>query len=207
MRHEDLKRFAAVAELRLNDRHIELTGAGVFDAEQGRVAGDYEIRRLPDDIDPLVFKTVLITGYPSVCEAAPGQNPFKHGSYRYRREVDLGVHGRLAYSADCRVDAERPELTLDSRFDVEGALEIPTLMPAQPVVETWVPDGRRILGRFTIAWPRADGQGFVLGDAKTIYEIPDGAQNIDRVRHRLIEFAEASATSRSLRVVQISKLI
>ena len=205
MRHDDPKRFAADARLRLNDQDVRLIGRGTIDLDRGIVAGDYEIKRLPVDIDPLIFKTVLVTGYPSVCRSEPGANPFKVGSYRYRRTVDLGEHGSLSYSAIC--DAEAGRATLDSAFEVEGRLALAPLSAAQPIVETWVPRGRQILGRFTIAWPLRSGDGFVVGDAATEYEIPEGAANITRVRHRRIEFRKSAADAFRLSIVQASELL
>lgn len=196
--------FSANAELLVDGNVIYLRGRGSIDHDHGIVRGDYETSDLPADFDPYILKTVMITGYPSVCQSPPGQNPFHYGAYRYEREVDFGEFGAVAYRTECAYGQDEDEL--ESAFKLEGSLHVPALRPAEPVVETWIPAGREVLGDFTIAWPREDGQGFVVGRARTRYSIPDEAPALARVAHRLIRFPITSKGTRRLHITQISEV-
>lgn len=205
MYHDRHSRFVALAELELNDEQVRLTGRGSVEPNDGIVEGTYQYEPLPGLVDPFIFKSVLITGYPSICQSRDGKiNPFKAGSYRYRRTVDFGEHGALRYEADCKIDGSDSEARLVSTFVGEGDLSIPPIEIASPVVETWVPAGRQVRGTFLIGWRRKDGQGYVVGRAHTEYELPVEADPLACLVHRRISFPLASSNSTSLQVKQSS---
>ena len=196
-------RFTAEARVAVNDNVRRLIGEGALDVAAGRVVGDYEFDR-SDELPGLLFKAVMVTGYPSVCHSSDSDpNPFQHGAYSYQRRVDLGEWGALEYKADCRQDGD----LLVSRFDVSGDYTGPRLAPAERIIETWIPDDDGILGSFAIAWPRADGGGYVVGQARTLYKPHPRAPALGRIRHRSIRFPASAADGIHLHITQQSELL
>lgn len=166
--------YAARLRGHLNGQRVSITGDGLLDYDLGVVSGVYALQDIPHTIHPLIFNSVLVTGYPSVCAVKKTMNPFHPGSYTYAREIDFATHGHISYVARCI------ELTdvfgnshLDSSFDIEGCLSVPDLADCSPVEERWIPcGGKCILGNFQIHWNSIDG-GVVSGIAVTHYVIPE----------------------------------
>lgn len=169
----------------VNGTHITVTGRGSFDLGKGTVSGSYELGDIPQGMDALIYNSVLITGYPSVC--AGDDNPFSDRSYSYVRKIDLGRYGKLEYQAECKLQVQDDRETfLESSFELTATLEVPKLIASEPVVETWVPNGRNvILGIFTIGW-RTEAGCFVVGHAQTHYSLPGKGPELRGIRHRFI---------------------
>ena len=199
--------FTANVQLKLNGQTNKLNGNGTLEYPGGIVVGDYEAERNQEDIDLFLFKSVLITGYPSVCCVNPDiTNPFQTGDYYYRREIDFGQYGQMSYTADCSHRKQNGKLILDSVFDVTGEVHVPELEKAYPVIETWVPDGETIKASFLISWKQKDSDKYIIGRANTVYCIPKGTDNIPHTIHRAIRFVEAKKSAKSLHIVQESHL-
>jgi hypothetical protein len=198
--------FRAIARILLNGQKYQLVGQGSVDEDKGIVEGRYEHNIPANDIDPYVFQTVLVTGYPSVCRPNGFSNPFSGVDYSYRREIDFGRHGWMAYTAKCYAPTGRDCKQLDSEFDVEGELTLPELKGASPLIEEWRPQGPgEIASSFEIAWPHRSGRGQVRGEARTIYRPPAGAA-ISAPRRRHIVFRRVFAADTILEITQESWL-
>jgi hypothetical protein len=209
MAGEEVVAFCARAKVTLNGRKQILTGQGKIDDDGGVVDGRY-IHDLPANenrVDALIFQTVLVTGYPSVCRAdALIQNPFRHGDYNYRRQIDFGRHGKMAYHANCWLVRERSHLRLHSEFVVEGELDLPRLESALPLIEHWIPNERTIESSFEINWPMIGSTGHVIGKASTEYRPPVGSAKLTGLTTRNIVFEHACSTGTRLEIVQKSWL-
>ena len=113
-----VERFRAIARITLNGREYELFGSGTIDEDAGVVDGRYKHNIPANDLDPYVFQTVLVTGYPSVCRANGSMNPFVGADYSYRRTIDFGTYGRMSYDARCHLPLDADGRHLHSEFDV-----------------------------------------------------------------------------------------
>jgi hypothetical protein len=199
-------RFRAVARLHLNQRDYELIGGGEIDDEEGVVRGRYEHNVPADDVDALIFQTVLVTGYPSVCATRSAvRNPFHGQKYRYERHVDFGAHGKIAYQAHCWHEPVPDGLLLDSQFEVEGTINVPRLRPARRVSEAWTSREGKIFSTFEIEWPSLAGGDVVRGRATSVYELPFCAE-LPGTLQREITFPEATAAAHQLSIIQQSWL-
>lgn len=199
--------FQARATIVLNGREQYLIGRGNIDSKAGIVNGSYHHNVPANDFDALVFQTVLVTGYPSVCREDDSlRNPFLEGDYHYDREIDFGANGRMRYTADCRLVEHPYGFCLNSEFNVQTELSLPRLKGALPLVERWTPASNGIHAQFAIVWPTLDGRGQVVGRATTIYQIPSGAQNISEPLIRDIAFRHARSAGDHLEIIQESSL-
>jgi hypothetical protein len=196
--------FSAHVELRLNKKTARMNGEGTVDLHKGTVSGKYLHDLNDPNVHPMVFQTVLITGYPSVCRAENNfTNPFQLGDYHYKRDVDFGPHGFLSYAARCWVTPNGRDSHLNSEFKVQGELTLPELQSAVPLVEAWQPSAEGIGSRFEITWPVAGGGG-VTGRATTSYFPRRGVTKLAGEVRRHIRFLKAHYTERSLEVIQES---
>lgn len=198
--------FRATARIHLNGDVYHLAGSGQINDREGIVEGRYNHDVPSDDVDALIFQTVLITGYPSVCAGRPGlHNPFHGHDYRYTRSVDFGPHGRISYSANCWHVPTSDGLTLHSTFDVEGNLKTGRLEPATEVSETWTPINDQIHSEFAIEWRHRDQRATLRGNANTVYELPE-AISLASPMERQIVFPHACSKDQQLSVIQRSWL-
>jgi hypothetical protein len=208
MTHANVVTFEARAKLLLNGRRSKLEGKGSIDLRLGFVDGKYHHDMPTNDVDPLIFQTVLITGYPSVCRSSPETaNPFHDGDYSYHREIDFGPHGAIQYHANCWLEQRNDDACLQSEFDVQGQLLLPRLLKALPVIEEWHPKLGTVEATFEIVWPTADGTEPVKGRARTTYRPPVASHRIRRRCLRNIVFHHAVAESDQLELIQESWMV
>jgi hypothetical protein len=201
-----VEEFTAKASLILNGKRRELVGYGTIDELTGFVEGHYRHDVPANDVDPYIFQTVLVTGYPSVCRDDGSGNPFQGADYSYRREIDFGPNGWITYDAHCKIIQRRQKLCLESDFAVIGEVRFPALSGALPLTEEWRPlESGEIESSFEINWPVAGGADFVCGQAKTTYR-PSRASQCRIRRRREIVFRHAHAQNQSLEIIQESWL-
>ncbi|WP_426424188.1 hypothetical protein [Bradyrhizobium genosp. A] len=201
-------RYTARLSGRINRADLEVVGNGSLDARSGRVNGNYQLTRFPARLHSRILNSVMVTGYPSVCEEGPcAENPFASGSYSYIRKLNFGARGELTYSADCKEVQERDGgLRLDSYFEIEGAIDIPTLSGTAPIVETWTSLGdERVSGCFQITW--LSDAGPVTAIATTNYALPKDAKFPDVVLYRFIELQNNCDLPGLLEIRQRSRLL
>jgi hypothetical protein len=202
-------RYSARLTGRINGIDLDVGGRGTLDAYSGRVNGSYELTRFPRTLHPRILNSVMVTGYPSVCEEPPGlSNPFAHGSYSYVRQLDFGSRGKLIYSAQCHdIEDDLESNCLDSYFEINGEVDIPQLTATAPIVETWMPVSEgRIDGCFAISWSGPDAQQ-ISAVAKTEYSLPKGALQPTQALYRLIELQNTCDVMGILEIRQKSRLL
>lgn len=173
----------------INGADVRISGSGLFDEPGGIVDGTYMLNAIPAGVDPLIFNSVLVTGYPSVCQTLDGiSNPFRPGSYSYTRKVDFGPHGFLAYTAECNKTISQDGVAiLKSEFKINGSVTVPTLIGVEPLTECWIPAGPgRLDGTFLIQWLTSAG-GHITGIATTNYLLPRGSETPLRPMQRSIQ--------------------
>jgi hypothetical protein len=198
------------AEMRgsINGSDVRISGSGLIDEVGGIVDGTYMLSAIPAGVDPLVFNSVLITGYPSVCQTCDGiTNPFRPGSYSYSRKVDFGPHGYLEYTAECNETMSQDEVTiLDSEFRINGSVTVPKLTGIEPLTECWIPAGQgRLDGEFLAQWLTSAG-GHVTAIATTKYLLPKGNETPLRKMQRSIQLRNRLSPG-MLRIHQQSSLL
>ena len=197
------------AQLRgiLNDQEVSIVGSGILDADKGVVIGQYFLRKIPPMLHPLVFNSVLITGYPSVCGSLGMSNPFYPGSYSYSRVVEFGENGRISYSAHCIEVSGREGSRLETTFEIEGNLITPPLRGCRPVLEIWTPKGAdRIAGSFSIVWETNDGET-LTGVATTDYIPPPANRLLFQTPRQRNVFIHSGVAGKILDVEQRSTLV
>lgn len=203
-------RFTAVAKICLNGQDIAVSGGGEINQPTGSVMGRYDVSDMPENIDPRVLKTVMITGYPSVCaKSEDRQSPFIYGDYTYHRELDFGDDGYLSYDADCKFverDSEDGPL-LVSTFTGKGELPDLELENCEGVTELWIPDGENIKGRFDVAFRRRGEDKWFVGEAHTTYKFSEAPEIMSGITHRHIVFPFADVSNGELKLRQDSTLI
>jgi hypothetical protein len=191
----------------INGTDVLISGSGIFQQDSGIVEGTYALEAVPIHIDPLIFNAVLVTGYPSVCQAREGvRNPFRPGSYSYRREVNLGRSGWMAYSAECEERTLKGgNKILESKFRIEGSVSVPRLVRTEPLTEHWVSSQPgRVDGTFAIRWLTSTGT-HVTGIAATKYVLPKADQILAYPVQRRIELRNTVGQG-LLTVHQVSSL-
>lgn len=166
----------------INGQPIELSGSGIVDPTSGITSGNYILRKLPDDFDPIVLSACLITGYPNICASKDGiDNPFGKHSYRYERTINFRNGGELHLHTECKYVNEK----LDSRFYLKGHLTTPALDVVEPIIESWEPgQDSQVNGNFVIAWRCKDGS-LLVAEADTKYTIFADVK-ISHLLHRYI---------------------
>lgn len=199
--------FEAHARLKFRGRPYELSGAGKVGLACGLVDGTY-VHNLPaNDFDPLVLQTVLVTGYPSVCASADGRpNPFQGGSYSYRRWVEFGPSGTIAYSARCWLEQRVRTQCLLSEFDVELDVATPALVSAEPLIEEWAANPPGIRSKFVIRWRCRNTGDWIVGKARTFYQPVEPCQEVSYRAERTIAFPFAASEGSTLHIRQVSSL-
>ena len=177
----------------INNTTLSLEGSGECDTHRGHVEGEYNLKRSDglkrpiDGLDHWIFNCLVLTGYPSE-SAVTGKtkNPFQGRPYRYQREISFAGSGSGLLHLQAGV-AFPVKTVLESKFTVNGNVNVPRLVSVEPTVETWVPNGtNRILGHFVMSWPAEDGSR-VAAIARSNYEILGDSIEIIGTQHRWIE--------------------
>jgi hypothetical protein len=201
-------RYSAKLVGTINGVHLKVDGCGTLEPVSGRVKGEYKLIRFPNLLPPRVLNSVMVTGYPSVCqENKTAANPFAKGSYNYVRRLDFGSRGELVYTAVCTEVENNPDSAwLDSHFEITGNVDIPALIETAPIIETWTPLTERTLdGHFTIVWRSGTGT-CITAEAKTEYKLPDCAVPPAGTLYRFIELENAFGMTGTLKIDQRSRL-
>jgi hypothetical protein len=164
--------YEALIRGHLNGESLIVDGRGLIDQDKGLVEGRYRLVAFPAGVDPLVLEAVALTGYPSVCRASPGTtNPFHGGDYIYKRVVNFGPSGRIAYRAACTINRQSRRRFLVSTFNVSAELRTPPLLGDTSLIETWTAaGGRRLDGNFSIEWQLKSG-GLLSALATSNYQL------------------------------------
>lgn len=83
--------FTAEAVITLNGKQVKISGEGKIDQDAGSIFGKYKTKGIPTHVDKRIFKTVLVTGYPSVCaDASDHISPFS-SAIMHIREASTSV--------------------------------------------------------------------------------------------------------------------
>lgn len=180
--------FSATMTGSVNHEALSLTGQGQIDPSLGLAEGRYTFRTLPKSFDPNLLTAFLITGYPDAAASIGNvANLFRDHSYGYRRTVTFREGGELRFRASCMLKGGH----ITSKLHLVGQVEVPELTSAEPLVESWEPNGPGgVLGHFTISWRRDDGS-VVTADADSNYQIYDEDATQDGILHRFIQVRSA----------------